>query len=113
MFLCPIFLEALSFLTKGLQEKIYERAFSNPVLLVLGIAISLILVVVGWILIYFANREEPLKVHLSLYAHLSRELYFPDLYKLTGEGFMKLARLLSLLLFLRCLLMEFSTQENP
>jgi NADH-quinone oxidoreductase subunit L len=62
---------------------------------VLGIAISLILVVVGWILIYFANREEPLKVHLSLYAHLSRELYFPDLYKLTGEGFMKLARLLS------------------
>jgi NADH-quinone oxidoreductase subunit L len=80
---------------EGLQEKIYERAFSNPVLLVLGIAISLILVVVGWILIYFANREEPLKVHLSLYAHLSRELYFPDLYKLTGEGFMKLARLLA------------------
>jgi NADH-quinone oxidoreductase subunit L len=80
---------------EGLQEKVYERAFSNPVLFILGIAISLVLVVVGWILIYFANREEPLKVHLSLYAHLSRELYFPDLYKLTGEGFMKLARLLS------------------
>lgn len=89
------FLRGFVFPYEGLQEKIYERAFSNPVLFILGIAISLILVLVGWILIYFANREEPLKVHLSLYAHLSRELYFPDLYKLTGEGFMKLARLLS------------------
>ena len=64
-------------------------------LFILGIAISLILVLVGWILIYFAHREKPLKVHLSLYAHLSRELYFPDLYKLVGDGFVKLARLLS------------------
>jgi hypothetical protein len=95
MSLCPFFLKGLVFPYEGLQEKVYERAFSNPVLLVLGIAISLILVVVGWILIYFANREESLKVHLSLYAHLSRELYFPDLYKLIGEGFMKIARILA------------------
>jgi len=90
-----LLLKGLVFPYEGLQEKVYERAFSNPVLLVLGIAISLILVLVGWILIYFANREEPVKVHLSLYAHLSRELYFPDLYKLIGEGFMKIARILA------------------
>jgi len=94
-----LLLKGFVFPYEGLQEKIYERAFSNPVLLVLGLAISLILVVVGWILIYFANREEPLKVHLSLYAHLSRELYFPDLYKLIGEGFMKIARILALTSF--------------
>ncbi|ADC88889.1 NADH/Ubiquinone/plastoquinone (complex I) [Thermocrinis albus DSM 14484] len=89
-------LQVFVFTYEGLQEEIYRRAFSNAPLFFLSMILSLILVLAGWVLIYFANEEKPLKLHLSLYAHLSRELYFPDLYKLTGKLFLRLARVLSI-----------------
>ncbi len=80
---------------ENLQTMIFERAFSNIPVFFAGIILSLILVLSGWVLIYYADKEKPIRLHLSLYAHLSRELYFPDIYRLVGESFHKLARAVS------------------
>lgn len=88
-------LQAWIYPYENLQDMIFERAFSSAPLFFLAILLSLILIISGWILIYYADREEPIKLHLSLYAHLSRELYFPDIYRLVSEGFLKLVRAVS------------------
>ncbi|MGC9120652.1 MAG: proton-conducting transporter membrane subunit [Sulfurihydrogenibium sp.] len=92
-------LQTFIFPYEGLQEKIYESAFSNAPIFLISVVLSFIFVLVGWILIYFADKEKPLEIHLSLYAHLSRELYFPDIYKLIGKIFPKLMYILSIVFF--------------
>lgn len=79
----------------GLQERIMEVASSNTAFILGGILLSLLLVMVGWVLVYFASKDKPVEVHLSLYAHLSRELYFPDIYRLVGRFFKRLSYLTS------------------
>ncbi|GAB6065936.1 NADH-quinone oxidoreductase subunit L [Aquifex pyrophilus] len=103
-----------------LIERIYEKSFSNPVLLFGEMVLIALIIIAGWIFIYFANKEKFLTLNLFLYTQLSRELYFIDFYEFIKELFIKLSRmlrnnyaviLLSLLLLLY-IASEMSTKET-
>ncbi|WP_461832525.1 proton-conducting transporter transmembrane domain-containing protein [Aquifex sp.] len=102
-----------------LIERIYEKSFSNPVLLFGEMILIGLIIVAGWILIYFANKEKFLTINLFLYTQLSRELYFMDLYEFIKDIFIRLSNvlrnhyviiLLSLVLLLY-MASEMSTEE--
>ncbi|AEB12698.1 proton-conducting transporter membrane subunit [Marinithermus hydrothermalis] len=64
-----------------LVERIYEAAFTSWGVFLLEVAFMVLVIGVGWIFIYYANRERPLPLYTRLYTHFSRELYVHDIYE--------------------------------
>ncbi len=79
---------------EGLMERIYHQSFAENPLFYIEVAFMAILILFGWIFMYYAGKEKYLPIHLSLYTHFSRELYIPDIYFLFKELFGKVVRLL-------------------
>ncbi len=71
---------------KEFIDRIYENASINPAIFEAMILIITLTVIVGWLFVYYAsvNREVVPKkfreLYLSLYTHLSRELYVYDIF---------------------------------
>ncbi|WP_457600247.1 NADH-quinone oxidoreductase subunit 5 family protein [Hydrogenivirga sp.] len=76
---------------RGLIDKVYENASIHPEVFELQILILTAVVILGWVFVYYANQNRELVapklkgLYLSLYTHLSRELYIPDLYERLSE----------------------------
>ncbi len=65
----------------SLVERIYEAAFASWEVFLLEVAFMVLVIGVGWVFIYYANRERPLPLYTNLYTHFSRELYVHDIYE--------------------------------
>lgn len=76
-----------------LVDKIYEKSFSNNIFLYLEMVLIALIIFAGWIFIYYASKEKFLSFNLSIYTHLSRELYLNEVYDLTKEFILKLSGL--------------------
>ncbi len=80
---------------EGLMERIYHQSFAENPLFYVEIIFMAILILFGWIFMYYAGKEKYLPVHLSLYTHFSRELYIPDIYVYIKEIFSKIVKTVS------------------
>ncbi len=78
-------LQSLLYPDASLINQIYERSLGQSIFLVV-IFLTLITILAGWLLILYSGRNEKLKLSTALYAHLSRELYIPDLYRLAEDA---------------------------
>jgi len=76
---------------RELVDKIYENASIHPEIFEIQILLLTLVVVVGWVFVYYANQNRDVvasrfrSMYITLYTHLSRELYIPDLYELLGK----------------------------
>lgn len=76
---------------KNFVERIYENASIHPTLFELQVFLLALVVVAGWVFVYYANQRkevllERLKVISSfIYVHLYRELYMRELVSLVGS----------------------------
>ncbi len=72
-------------------EKIYENANINPAIFEIQVLLLTAVVVLGWFFVYYASQNRDIVAprfrgfYLSLYTHLSRELYLTDLYQRLAE----------------------------
>ena len=75
----------------SLVEKIYENANINPAIFETQVLLLTAVVVLGWFFVYYASQNRDIVAprfrgfYLSLYTHLSRELYLTDLYQRLAE----------------------------
>ena len=55
------------------------------------------MVILGWLFVYYANQNRDVvtsrfrNMYITLYTHLSRELYIPDLYEAIGRKLSELS----------------------
>ncbi|AAC06988.1 NADH-quinone oxidoreductase subunit 5 family protein [Aquifex aeolicus] len=75
-------------------ERIYESSFANTVVLIAEMILIGLIILAGWVFIYYANKEKFLTFNTFVYTHLSRELYFTDLYEFIKEFLLKVSDVL-------------------
>ncbi|NPA32174.1 MAG: NADH-quinone oxidoreductase subunit L [Aquificae bacterium] len=75
-------------------ERIYEKSFSDPLFLYGEMVLIALIILAGWVFIYYASDERFLSFNLSIYTHLSRELYFTELYEFVKGAVLALSRAL-------------------
>lgn len=82
---------------RELVERIYHHAGIDHTLFEILTALITASVVLGWIMVYYANNNRNVvanrfkSAYLSIYTHLSRELYINDLYSYLSEKVMGLS----------------------
>ena len=86
--------------SKDLVDRIYEVAFGSVPVFVAEIMLIGLIILIGWVFLYYVVREKHLPFHLTIYTYLSRELYVPDLYSVTRVYFLKIAQFVSRITFL-------------
>lgn len=64
------------------MEIIYHKSFGENPLFYAGMAFMALLILFGWLFMYYSGKKESLPLHITLYTHLSNELYIPHLYNL-------------------------------
>ncbi len=79
---------------KELVEKIYEVAFASPILFAIEVILMVLIILTGWIFIYYASKEKYLPFYESLYSLFFKEFYIPELYLYLKEKFLKASRIL-------------------
>ncbi len=79
------------------MEIIYHKSFGENPLFYLEMAFMALLILFGWLFMYYSSKKKYLPLHISLYAHLSNELYIPHLYRYIKNAILKISdRLLKL-----------------
>ncbi len=82
---------------RELVERIYHHAGIDHTLFEILTALITASVVLGWIMVYYANNNRNVvanrfkSAYLSIYTHLSRELYINDLYSYLSDKVMGLS----------------------
>ena len=84
-------LQVFLYPSKELTDRIYQVAFGSVLFFLVDLLILGIIILAGWVFLYYAVRERYLPFHLTVYTYLSRELYVPDLYAVVRDLFIKLA----------------------
>lgn len=90
--------EAFLYPDKALVEKIYQKAGIDPLIFEAMVILITLLVVVGWFFVYYASSNRDFvarkfkSLYLSLYTHLSRELYVTDFYSFIAKKTVSLSK---------------------
>ena len=92
-------LQSFLYPSKELVEKIYEVAFGSVPVFVAELVLIGLIILAGWLFLYYASREKHLPFHNTVYVFLSRELYVPDIYSLVRYYFLKLSGFVGKLTF--------------
>lgn len=82
---------------RKLVDRIYENAGIHPEVFEAQILLLTLVVILGWLFVYYANQNRDVvtsrfrDMYITLYTHLSRELYIPDLYEAIGRKLSELS----------------------
>ncbi|EDP75302.1 NADH-quinone oxidoreductase subunit L [Hydrogenivirga sp. 128-5-R1-1] len=82
---------------RELVDRIYENAGIHPEVFEAQILLLTLVVILGWLFVYYANQNRDVvtsrfrDMYITLYTHLSRELYIPDLYEAIGRKLSELS----------------------
>ncbi|MDQ7038447.1 MAG: proton-conducting transporter membrane subunit, partial [Aquificota bacterium] len=84
-------LQVFLYPSEEFTDRIYRVAFGSAPFFVIDLVILGIIILAGWVFLYYTVREKHLPFHLTVYTYMSRELYIPDLYALVRNLFLRFA----------------------